>query len=93
MQSGTVPVVRAVGVWSAPCSTATIPRVPPGEDNGYVFHQPDNLAIESALSRALGMRFGYRPNTASSWPTPCGPATRGPRGQDYLNIHEYIRHK
>jgi len=32
---------------------------PPGERNGYVFHQADNLATESALSRALGLWFGY----------------------------------
>ena len=31
---------------------------PPGERNGYVFHQADNLAIESAPSRALGLWFG-----------------------------------
>ena len=30
----------------------------PAERNGYVFHQADNLAIESALSRTLGQWSG-----------------------------------
>ena len=67
---------------------------PPGERNGYVFHQADNLAIESALSRALGLWFGYPAEfrqlavnsirAGYSWARP---------GQDYLDICEYIRHK
>ncbi len=55
---------------------------PPGERNGYVFHQADNLATESALSRALGLWFGYpaefrqplSPRSAVRWD--CGSATR-----------------
>jgi hypothetical protein len=39
------------------CSTAIIRR-PPAERNGYVFHQADNLDIESALSRTLGQWSG-----------------------------------
>jgi hypothetical protein len=39
------------------CSAATV-RPPPAERNGYVFHQADNLAIESALGRTLGQWFG-----------------------------------
>ena len=43
--------------WPTRRSTATIRR-PPAERNGYVFHQADNLAIESALSRTLGQWSG-----------------------------------
>jgi starch synthase len=67
---------------------------PPHERNGYVFHQADSLAIESALNRALGLWFAhpgeFRELVASamradySWARP---------GQHYLNIYEYIRHK
>jgi hypothetical protein len=39
------------------CSTAIIRRPPAGR-NGYVFHQADNLAIASALSRTLGQWSG-----------------------------------
>ena len=59
-----------------------------------IFHQTDNMAVESALNRALGLWFAYpgefrdlmanAMRTDYSWARP---------GQDYLNINEYIRHK
>jgi starch synthase len=94
MRYGTVPVVRAIG---GLCDTVFDPDHsdrPWHERNGYVFHQPDTLAVESALGRAIGawhqqpqrfrelmlngMRFDH------SWSGP---------GQDYLNVYEHIRHK
>jgi hypothetical protein len=39
--------------------SATIPRVHLAGATGNVFYQPDNLAIESGPSRALGLWFGY----------------------------------
>jgi len=67
---------------------------PPGERNGYAFHQADNLATESALSRALGLWFGYPAEfrqlmvdsmrAGYSWARP---------GHDYLDIYEYTRHQ
>jgi starch synthase len=67
---------------------------PSDERNGYVFHQTDNEALESALSRAISLWFDqpeeFRHLMASammadySWARP---------GADYLDIYEYIRHK
>ena len=64
------------------------------ERNGYVFHQPDNRGVESAMHRAIrcyydfphdfralilnGMKADY------SWNEP---------GQHYLKIYDYIRQK
>jgi hypothetical protein len=62
------------------------------ERNGYVFHHADNLAIESALSRILGQRFGcpaefrqlavnsMRAGYSWAWP-----------GREYLSICDCIR--
>jgi len=94
MRYGTVPVVRAVGGMTDTVFDRDYSARPLGERNGYVFHQADNGAIESALHRALGLWYGYpaefRQLMASSmrsdysWARP---------GQDYLNIYHYIRHK
>lgn len=94
MRYGTVPVVRAVGGMTDTVFDRDHSVRPPWERNGYVFHQADNFAIESALHRALGLWFGYpaefRQLMANamradySWARP---------GRDYLNIYEYIRHK
>ncbi len=94
MRYGTVPVVRAVGGMTDTVFDRDYSARPAGVRNGYVFHQSDNGAIESALRRALGLWFGYpaefRQLMASSmradysWARP---------GQDYLNIYGYIRHK
>jgi glycogen synthase len=84
---------EAVGVWSTRCSTATTLRAHLASTTG-VFHQADNLAIESALSRALGVWSGYPAEfrqlavnamrAGYSWTRP---------GHDYLSICECIRRK
>ena len=58
LKYGTVPVVRAVGglvdtVFDRDYSSA------PWERNGYVFHQADNPALESAMARAIGLWYAY----------------------------------
>jgi starch synthase len=94
MRYGTVPVVRAVGGMVDTVFDRDYSARPPDERNGYVFHQTDNQALESALSRAISLWFDrpeeFRHLMASammadySWARP---------GADYLNIYEYIRHK
>jgi starch synthase len=94
MRYGTVPVVRAAGGMTDTVFDRDYSARPPWERNGYVFHQADNDAIESALHRALGLWFGYPAEFRQlmgnamradySWARPA---------QDYLDIYDYIRHK
>ena len=94
MRYGTVPVVRAAGGMIDTVFDRDFSARPPAERNGYVFHQDDNHAIESALDRALGLWLGYPAEFRQlmgasmrsdySWARP---------GQDYINIYDYIRHK
>jgi starch synthase len=94
LRYGTVPVVRAVGGLADTVFDRDWSDRPPAQRNGYVFHQTDNLALESALDRAIalwhgdaeafralainGMHYDY------SWNRP---------GADYLNVYEWIRNK
>jgi starch synthase len=57
MRYGTVLVVPAVGGMADTVFDRDYPA-PAGRRNGYVFHQADDPAIESALSRTLGRRSG-----------------------------------
>jgi starch synthase len=94
MRYGTVPVVRGVGGMADTVFDRDYSGRPPGECNGYVFYQTDNLAIESALRRALDLWFThpheFRQLMAGamrsdySWAQPA---------QHYLNIYDYIRRK
>jgi len=87
-------VVRAAGGMIDTVFDRDYSPRPPSERNGYVFHQADNPAIESALHRALGLWFAYpgefrqlmagAMRSDYSWARP---------GQDYLNIYDYIRCK
>jgi starch synthase len=94
LKYGSVPVVRAIGglvdtVHDRDHSTRPLP-----ERNGYVFHQVDEQALESALVRALELWHHFpdqfrdlmRQGMAidHSW---AGP------GAAYLEIYDYIRHK
>lgn len=94
MRYGTVPLVRAVGGMVDTVFDRDWSDRPPGERNGYVFHQTDDWAVESALGRAIRLWFDqpgeFRQLMVNgmaqdhSWAQP---------GQDFLNIYEYIRHK
>ena len=91
---GTVPVVRAVGGLADTVFDRDHSERPLHERNGYVFHQVDYPALESALARAIGLWYSNADDFRDlmlngmradhSW---------GPSGQDYLNIYEHIRHK
>jgi starch synthase len=95
LKYGTVPIVRSVGglvntVFDRDFDQDHLPE----QRNGYVFHQSDFYALESAMNRAIdlwyqepkefhdliqqGMSYDY------SWNYP---------GKDYLEIYDYIRHK
>lgn len=94
LKYGTVPIVRAVGGLADTVFDRDYSDKPIPQRNGYVFHETDNLALESAMSRAIGlwrsypgefiklvsngMRYDY------SWNHP---------GEHYMNVYEYIRHK
>ena len=94
LKYGTVPVVRAVGGLVDTVFDRDYSARPPGDRNGYVFHQLDNPALESALARAVGLWYSYPDDFRQlmlngmradhSWAQP---------GQHYLNIYDYIRHK
>ena len=94
MKYGTVPVVRAIGGLVDTVVDRDDSSRPTHERNGFVFHQADHRAVESALARAIGLWQAYPDQfrelavngmrSDHSW---------GPAGQDYVNIYEHIRHK
>ena len=94
LKYGTVPIVRAIGVLVDTVFDRDYSGHPPEERNGYMFHHVDHHALESALSRALGLWYSYPGQFRQlmingmqqdhSWAS---------AGQHYLNIYEYIRHK
>ncbi len=59
MKYGTVPVVRAAGGLVNTVFDHDHSDRPGPERNGYVFHQTDTHAIESALCRAVGLWNHY----------------------------------
>jgi starch synthase len=92
LKYGTVPVVRAVG---GLVDTVFDREYSHGwERNGYVFHNADPPALESAMARAIGLWYAYPAEFRElqlngmradhSWAQPA---------KDYLNIYEHIRHK
>lgn len=94
LRYGTVPAVRATGGLCDTVFDRDHSGRPWPERNGYVFHQPDNPAVESALGRGISLWYeqpgafrelmmnGMRDD--HSWSRP---------GQDYLNVYEHVRHK
>ncbi|HEY9735607.1 MAG TPA: glycogen synthase GlgA [Trichocoleus sp.] len=95
LRYGIVPVVRGVGgLVNTVFDWDYDQNHPPEERNGFVFYQSDNVALESAMNRALdfyynaregfnqlamqGMRYDF------SWKT---------SADEYLKVYEYIRHK
>jgi len=94
LKYGTVPIVRAVGGLLDTVFDRDFSDRPYEQRNGYVFHQVDHQALESAMGRAIGLWNTYPDEFRQlmlngmrqdhSW---AGP------GQDYVNIYEYIRHR
>jgi starch synthase len=93
LRYGTVPVVRSVGGLADTVFDIDYADCPVSKRNGYVFHQTDQHAIESAMGRAIGLWFDYPDRFRElvingmhydySWNIP---------GQNYLNVYNYIRH-
>jgi len=94
LKYGTVPVVRAAGGLADTVADRDYASDPPAQRTGYVFEHSDHAAIESAMSRAIGLWHDYPQQFRElmlngmrvdrSWARP---------GQDYLNIYDHIRHK
>ena len=94
LKYGAVPTVRAIGGLCDTVFDRDYDGSPWDERNGYVFHQPDRPAVESALGRALGLWYSHPAafrelmvngmRTDHSWARP---------GQDYVNVYEHVRHK
>lgn len=92
LRYGTVPVVRSVGGLVDTVFDWDHSEKPREERNGFIFHDMDYTAVESALHRAIrlwyddpddfkelvlnGMGYDY------SWNHP---------GQDYMNVYNHIR--
>jgi starch synthase len=94
LRYGTVPAVRAIGGLCDTVFDRDHSDHPWQERNGYVFHQPDNPAVESALGRGISLWYdqpgAFRELMCNgmrgdhSWSRP---------GQDYLNVYEQVRDK
>lgn len=94
LRYGTVPIVRAVGGLVDTVFDRDYSDKPVEERNGYVFHQTDYAAIESAMARSIGLWFNYPDEFRQlmlngmrydySW---------NHSGASYLEIYDYIRHK
>ncbi len=95
LKYGTVPVVRGVGgLRNTVFDWDYAAEVPLEKRNGFVFYETDNMALESALGRAIalwyehpdkfqrliaqGMAYDY------SWNHP---------GAQYVGVYDFIRHK
>ncbi len=94
LKYGTVPVVRAIGGLCDTVFDAHYSNKPLAERTGFVFHQADARAVESALHRAVGLWHSYPTEFRKlmlngmrrdhSW---------NAAGRKYLELYDYIRHK
>jgi starch synthase len=94
LKYGTVPVVRATGGLVNTVFDKDYSDKPLHERNGFVFHQTDTSALESAMYRAIGLWYSYpddfralmlngmRYDFSWSWP-----------GHYYCQVYEMIRAK
>ena len=91
---GTIPIVRSVGGLADTVFDKDHSNRPLHERNGYVFHNDDDLGIESGLTRAISCYYMFPDHFRQlmlnsmrsdySWNVP---------GQHYLNVYDYIRAK
>ena len=91
---GTVSIVRAIGGVVDTVFDHHYADTPPDQRNGFVFHHTDEPALESAMTRAIGLWHGdpdqFRAlmlngmRADRSWSGP---------GAEYLTVYEYVRHK
>ena len=94
LRYGTVPVVRAVGGLVDTVFDRDHANLQAHGRNGYTFQDAEPAALESALSRALGLWWDYPEEFRRlaqqgmaydlSWKHP---------GSDYLKIYDHVRHK
>ncbi len=92
MRYGTVPVVRSVGGMVDTVFDRDYSSRRHEERNGYAFQHTDNVAIESALKRALRLWFDYPAwhrrlmmasmTSDNSWSEP---------GHEYVSVYDKIR--
>ena len=93
LQYGTIPVVRHIGGLVDTVHDRDYSDRPWWQRNGYVFHEVDEPALESALVRAIGLWYGYPSEFQQlirngmsqdfSW---AGP------GAEYVQIYDHIKH-
>jgi starch synthase len=92
LRYGTVPVVRSIGGMVDTVFDRDYSSRPRALRNGYTFEHVDNMAIESALGRAIRLWFdhpfefrrliGNAMRADHSWSRP---------GRYYLGVYDYIR--
>lgn len=94
MRYGTIPIVRSVGGLADTVFDKDYSDRPLHERNGYVFSDPDNAGVESALKRAIGCYYHFPKHFRDLMLNGmrCDYSWRNP-GQHYLNIYDYIREK
>lgn len=94
LRYGTIPIVRGVGGMVDTVFDRDYSDRPPHERNGYVFHQSDNAALESALGRAISLWFDYPGEFRLLMGNAMAADHSWARaGQDYLHIYDLIRHR
>src|SRR5450631_3887346 len=91
LKYGTVPIVRAVGGLVDTVFDRDYSDRPYRKRNGYAFQHIDNMAVESALDRAIDLWYSHPTEFRElmvngmrqdhSWANP---------GQRYVNIYQYI---
>lgn len=94
LKYGTIPIVRYCGGLADTIFDFHFSNKPLGQRNGFVFHQEDYHAIESALNRAIGL-WNHHPEQFRQLMANCMQCdySWNRPGQDYLNIYEMIRHE
>jgi len=88
LKYGTVPIVRAVGGLVDTVFDWNHSPLPEERRNGYVFHEPDAMGLESAMSRAVGLWYHF-PNVFAKLVVNGMRADHSwnESGQRYLNLY------